>query len=395
MIRRVDSLVTPIETILFDVFNKGYLANWRVVMQKFEESVKLIEDDTKNFIDQSFDQLRSAEGAFDLLCNFKDIQSREAINRQMEQKFTNVLDRYSDEVDLIRNIFDEHVAKASPPCSKNQPPVAGAISWSRSLKRRIMKPIVRFQTMGEMKSEKGQQIMAKYIEVAKAMRDYEDTLFEEWKATVQLMTSEQMQSKLLREVAPDEDGASIEELMADTGGQPPEPKIVVNFNPGLLLTIRETKYLGQLDARFKIPQKAQNVFLQGEKYYKYVAEIKDMLENYNAAIDALTPAERTLLQANVDDLQGCLRPGFVTLNWNSLGITDFIDSCGKGINDFQSISSQVQKTAANIEQVVADIANAVLVVPPVAADDFVLETTEFAEALEKSRARTVEQLVSK
>ena len=98
MIRRVDSLVTPIETILFDVFNKGYLANWMAVMQKFEESVQLIEDDTKNFIDQSFDQLRSAEGAFDLLCNFKDIQSREAINRQMEQKFTNVLDRYSDEV---------------------------------------------------------------------------------------------------------------------------------------------------------------------------------------------------------------------------------------------------------------------------------------------------------
>ena len=297
-----------------------------------------------------------------------------------------------------QNIFESHVATASPPCSKNQPPVAGAISWSRSLKRRIMKPIVRFQTMDEMKSAKGQEIMAKYIEVAKAMRDYEDQLFEEWKATVELMTSEQMQSKLLREVAPGEDGASIEEMMEQTGGMPPEPKIVVNFNPGLMLTIRETKYLGQLDARFKIPQKAQNVFLQGEKYYKYVAEIKDMLENYHAAIDALTPAERTLLQHHVDELQACLRPGFVTLNWNSLGITDFIDNCGKGINDFQSISSQVQKTAANIEGVVFDLATAVLVVPPVRTDPAevdVLETTEFAEAIEKARARTLEGLVAK
>lgn len=41
VIRRVESLVTPIETILFDVFNKGYVANWMAVMQKFNESVQV------------------------------------------------------------------------------------------------------------------------------------------------------------------------------------------------------------------------------------------------------------------------------------------------------------------------------------------------------------------
>jgi dynein heavy chain len=391
VIRRVEGLVSPIESILFDVFNKGYSAQWTAVMQKFNEAVQLIEDDTKHFIDYSFDQLRSAEGAFDLLQNFKDIESREAINHQMQQKFTNVLDRYSAEVEEIRVIFESN--RANPPCTKNQPPVAGAISWSRSLKRRIMKPIVRFQAMDEMKSEKGQQIMAKYIEVAKAMRDYEDQLFEEWKATVELMTSEQMQSKLLRE-----DELTPDEVMAaDAAGVPPEPRIVVNFNPGLLLTIRETKYLGQLDARFKVPQKAQNVYLQGDKYYKYVAEIKDMLENYHLALSTLTPAERGLLAEHVDILKNCLKPGFGTLNWNSLGITDFIDNCSKGINDFNSISRQVQKTAANIDAVVTAISIAVLVLPPAPIEEGgdPLDTQEFSEALERARSRAVEGLVSK
>eukprot|EP01044_Picomonas_judraskeda_P001223 COSAG03_NODE_68_length_15004_cov_6.604764_1_plen_99_part_10 len=71
-----DTLVLPIENILFDVFDKRYSANWLSVMAKFHESVELIEEDTKAFIDYSFDQLRSAEGAFDLLQNFKNIKSR-------------------------------------------------------------------------------------------------------------------------------------------------------------------------------------------------------------------------------------------------------------------------------------------------------------------------------
>jgi dynein heavy chain len=66
VIRRVDSLVTPIEGILFDVFDRRYQANWLSFMTKFHESVQDIEQDTQAFIDDSFDQLRSAEGA--LIC---------------------------------------------------------------------------------------------------------------------------------------------------------------------------------------------------------------------------------------------------------------------------------------------------------------------------------------
>jgi dynein heavy chain len=393
VIRRVDSLVLPIESILFDVFDKRYSANWLSVMAKFHESVELIEEDTKAFIDYSFDQLRSAEGAFDLLQNFKNIKSRESINHQMQQKFTNVLDRYSMEVQEVKTLFETH--RANPPCTKNQPPVAGAISWSRSLFRRIKKPIVRFQAMEEMKSEKGQLIIAEYIAVAKEMRDYEDRLFEEWKANVETMTSEQLSAALFRKVAPGEDGEQVDEVLdADGSALPQEPRTVTNFNPGLLLTIRETKYLSQLDSRYQIPQKAQNVFLQADKYYKFVADIKDMLVEYHGALGALTAAERSLLTQHVENLKGVLKPGFDTLNWNSLGIADFIQTCRNGIGDFQSIATQVQKTSAYVEGVVHSISTAVLVVPPTSEDGDVLDNQEFQEEMEKTRSEAVEKLVS-
>ena len=38
----------------------------------------------------------------------------------------------------------------SPPISKNQPPVSGAIMWCRSLFQRIKGTVLRFQTMKEL-----------------------------------------------------------------------------------------------------------------------------------------------------------------------------------------------------------------------------------------------------
>lgn len=46
-----------------------------------------------------------------------------------------------------------------PPVFKNQPPVAGAISWERSLFHRIKRTILRFQEMDDMlNSEQGKAV---------------------------------------------------------------------------------------------------------------------------------------------------------------------------------------------------------------------------------------------
>ena len=49
---------------------------------QFNAAIIEIEDNTKVFINTSFKKLRSAEGAFDMLLNFKKIKSRDSINKQ-------------------------------------------------------------------------------------------------------------------------------------------------------------------------------------------------------------------------------------------------------------------------------------------------------------------------
>ncbi len=122
--------------------------DWRTVMARFQREVKLIEEEANNFINESFLSLRSAEGAFDMLHNFKHIRARDAINSTMMKKFNDILSTFQKEVESINTLFEEH--KKSPPISKTQPPVAGAISWSRSLFQRIKHTVLRFQTMKEL-----------------------------------------------------------------------------------------------------------------------------------------------------------------------------------------------------------------------------------------------------
>ena len=82
----------------FDPFSIHHQGQWKGVMDRFNREVASIEGEAKNFIDESFKTLRSAEGAFDMLLNFQHIRSREAINSQMMMKFNDILLQYGKEV---------------------------------------------------------------------------------------------------------------------------------------------------------------------------------------------------------------------------------------------------------------------------------------------------------
>jgi len=68
------------------------------VKEQFYDEVALIEVEAKSFIDASFKSLRSAEGAFEMLLNFRHIRSRDSINSQMMRKFNDILAQFDKEV---------------------------------------------------------------------------------------------------------------------------------------------------------------------------------------------------------------------------------------------------------------------------------------------------------
>ena len=61
------------------------------------------------------------------------------------------------------------------------------------------------------------------------------------------------------------------------------------------------------------------------------------------------PKQTQLLSEHLKELKRILKPGVVRLNWNSLGISDFIQKCSSQIGKFESLVNQIQKNSSDVE----------------------------------------------
>ncbi|XP_067084612.1 dynein axonemal heavy chain 10 [Osmerus mordax] len=395
VLRWVDSLVVPIEELSFDPFNIRKMGSWRMIMQDFKSKVQAIEAEAINFIDQSFKTLRSASAAFDMLLKFKHIRSREAINNQMMQKFNDILVQYCKEVDIISVIFMKN--KDNPPLNKNQPPVAGAIYWERSLFHNIKITIIRFLEVPEMlESEQGKLAKAKYLQLRLRMKEYEVEKFARWREETEHVLLLLMKRPLLvvtssSGVVPGDQGP------ADTGSKQEVERGVrytVNFAPELKEIISETKYLEQLS--YSVPDLARNVALQEDKFLRYVDDLKNLVNRYQALMDGLNDAEFSLLAEQIHELRRVMRSGHKRLNWNALGISEFINRGTQAASKFESLVNQIQKNERDIDAKLQSMETANLFKFP-APDraDGLPGVKEFCELVQRERAKDMNLLSRK
>lgn len=360
VLKDVESLLVPIKKFPrpFDMKSEKM---WKASMKEFKENVQEIEISINDFIDRSFIKIQSAEGAFKLLQDVKKIQSQDddAIKHNMQLKSLHILDRFGMEVDQIKHIFDSE--KDNPPRTKNLPPTAGSIYWSNSLFERIRTPILSISNDILDNNDKGKQIKDKCIVVANAIKEYEKNLFDSWKNNATSSAMVYLKMNIL-------------------DGDLSKLKGFVNFHPNLTLLIQESKYLDKLNK--KVPELAQNVTLQEDKYHGYVENLKIMLDNFNSSVKSLEPAEYRILKPEIEKLMRALQPGFTVLNWNSLGIDDFIKRCNKQIDNFQSIVTKVKRNTSIIRGLVNQIKNTILVVDPNELKDRCLDLQQLYNILE-------------
>jgi len=128
-----------------------------------------------------------------------------------------------------------------------------------------------------------------------------------------------------------------------------------------------------------------NVALQEEKYKEFNEQLELLVDSYDQVVGDLTDVQRNLLDRQIQALDKCLRPGLQVLNWNSLGILDFIEEGNRGVAALRSVRDQVEKSQERIESVVEAIENAVLVRPFSWDRQNLMDHAEFYEFFEKYR----------
>ena len=75
---------------------------------------------------------------------------RPVIKDDFEDKYPQLLVMYSDDLDNAKEIYDKQMAsieasEGKPPLNKNMPEVAGALKWSKQLRKRIEHPMSCFK----------------------------------------------------------------------------------------------------------------------------------------------------------------------------------------------------------------------------------------------------------
>jgi dynein heavy chain len=427
--KRVDKLTLPLTRLLYNAYDKSKHGKWRADKDAFDHAVDDIERRTEAFIARAFEQLRSAEGAADLLAKFRamDVNMRASLRALLEGNTANIVARARRELSVAAAAFESR--RASPPLYKNNPPVAGAIAWANAVYQRQKKPILKLRAMpGLFEAAGGPELKEEYLAFARSVDGYVKVLHTGWcdavaKSTGDLMRQAVLGPALLKEplgprailarVAKMETTGAEGQLRsmliaaaaaaAATGSTPslqvdkevariPAPPFVVNFSPALSTVVRECRLLDRLG--FTVPEVGMNVALQEERLNGYVARLNSMLERYHSTLAGLKPIEANLLQVQLGTLRAALRPGFSPLNWNSLHIDAYSKDVSRALQDFDGTLQQVRKSVSMLEDAEAAIAGASLISP----SDFdgkslPVDAAELFDIVEKARTGRLEGLV--
>ena len=272
-------------------------------------------------IDNTFSgQLNSAAGAFDLLDNFNDVDTRPKIRDQFEHKYADVLVQYRTELVKMDNLFEE--SKDGPPIPKNMPPNSGSIAWARSIITRVKTPIDKFKTRPTIltNSQNGREVAKMYVDLAKKLtEDYEGARFTTW----------------TKQKSPE----AITYLKKSILEKGPGDVYKVNFDPNLRVIIREAKFLDRIGK--EIPHTIVNIALQEKDYMMHIDGLNKLLRSYNSALGDLRAVEKKLLFKDITKLNVKMNKGLENHNWFSLSISEYIEECNKEIEQFKDTKSRV------------------------------------------------------
>lgn len=107
VIADVIAMTHRIKDLDFNIFDRELSLDWHNCVNIFKDSNERAKSATRSLIDTSFRRLRSAEGAFELLQNFKKIESKGAIKEQMASKLNDILEQVSREIDAMTALFEQ------------------------------------------------------------------------------------------------------------------------------------------------------------------------------------------------------------------------------------------------------------------------------------------------
>jgi dynein heavy chain, axonemal len=281
---------------------------------EFNVQISELEGSLQDFINASFDSITDIEQSLNLLKRFQQILQRERLKSDLDSKFNVIFQNYGTELEKVQKLYEK--SKHSPPLSRNLPPVAGNITWSRHLLKRIEEPMKKFETnQNVLASKDAKKIIRSYNKVARTLVAFEYLWYQAWTQSIETSKAGLQATLIIR--------------------HPDDGNLYVNFDQEILQLIREAKCLDRMG--IEIPESAKIVLLQEDKFKSYYNDLHYLLKEYDRIVSRILPVTADLLRPHINDLEYKLRPGMVTLTWTSMNIDAYKHHFHTGLTKLEEL----------------------------------------------------------
>jgi dynein heavy chain len=291
---------------------------------EFNVQISELEGSLQDFINASFDSITDIEQSLNLLKRFQQILQRERLKSDLDSKFNVIFQNYGGELEKVQKLYEK--SKHSPPLSRNLPPVAGNITWSRHLLKRIEEPMKKFETnQNVLASKDAKRIIRSYNKVARTLVAFEYLWYQAWTQSIETSKAGLQATLIIR--------------------HPDDGNLYVNFDQEILQLIREAKCLDRMG--IEIPESAKIVLLQEDKFKSYYNDLHYLLKEYDRIVSRILPVTSELLRPHINDLEYKLRPGMVTLTWTSMNIDAYKHHFHTGLTKLEELVINMNDVVEN------------------------------------------------